>query len=57
MTALLCGFSAQSSVGCKNNTDAVVALVLHPRGRLGWGHNLGEEWDASSPSQRSSVSH
>lgn len=57
VTALLCGYSAQCSAGCKNNTDAVAALVRRPRGRLGWGRNLGEEWDASSPSQRSSVSH
>lgn len=36
--------------------DVVVASVLHPHGRPGWEHNLGEEWGASSPSQRSSVS-
>lgn len=56
MTALLCGYSAQCLVECKNNRDAVAALVRCPRGRLGWGRNLGEEWDASSPSQRSFVS-
>lgn len=42
--------------GCKNNTGAVAVGVLRPRGRLGLGHNLDEEWGASSPSQRSSVS-
>lgn len=36
--------------------DAVAASVPHPRGRQGWEHNLGEEWGASSPSQRSSAS-
>lgn len=34
--------------------DAAAASVLRPHGRLGWEHNLGEEWDASSPSRRSS---
>lgn len=47
----------QCLVGCRNNTDAVAAVVLHPRGRLGWERNQGEEWGASSPSRKSSVSH
>lgn len=35
--------------------DAVAASVLHRHGRLGWEHNPGAGWGASSPSQRSSV--
>lgn len=42
--------------GCKNNMDAVAASVLRLRGKPGWERNLGGEWGASSPSQRSSVS-
>ena len=52
----LSGYSVQWSAGCRSNMDAVAASVLRPHGRPGWVRNLGEEWGASSPSQRFSVS-